>query len=64
MQIQKNTSKSNQDLIDNLIQLIEKGNAHASLDDALKDMPYSLLLRSRQGLLYVSISNLLTFLFY
>ncbi len=43
MQIQKNTSTENKDLIDNLVHLVEKGNAHASLDDALKDIPYSLL---------------------
>ena len=41
METQKNAG--NKDLIDNLINLIEKGNAHASLDEALKDMPYSLL---------------------
>ncbi|MEO8111469.1 MAG: hypothetical protein ABI594_15600 [Ginsengibacter sp.] len=42
MQTEKNISTVNKDLIDNLVHFVEKGNAHASLDDALKDMPYSL----------------------
>ncbi len=43
MQTQKNTSANHKDLIDNLIYLIEKGNAHAPLDKALEEMPFSLL---------------------
>ncbi len=43
MQIQKNNSTNNKAIVDNLIHLLEKGNAHASLDAALKDMPFSLL---------------------
>lgn len=43
MQTQKNNSANNEDLIDNLIHVIEKGNAHASLDKALQGVPFSLL---------------------
>ncbi len=43
MQTQKNNSANDKNLIDNLIDLIAKGNAHASLDNALEDMPFSLL---------------------
>ena len=43
MQTQENNSANHKDLIDNLIHLVEKGNAHASLDEALKDIPFSLL---------------------
>ena len=43
MQTEKNISVSDTDLIDNLVHLVETGNAHASLDNALKDMPFSLL---------------------
>ena len=42
MQTQK-TGSNHKELIENLVQLIEKGNAHASLDDALKNIPFSLL---------------------
>lgn len=52
MQTQKNVATGNQDLIDNLVHLVEKGNAHASLDNALKDMPYSLLGEKPGGLPY------------
>ena len=41
--MQKNNSSDNNVVIENLIHLIEKGNAHASLDKALQDMPFSLL---------------------
>jgi DinB superfamily len=43
MQTQKLLSVNHKVLINNLMELIEKGNAHASLDDALKDIPFSLL---------------------
>lgn len=43
MQTQKNNLANDKNLIDNLIDLIAKGNAHASLDNALEDMPFSLL---------------------
>ncbi len=42
MQTQKIDSTNNKIIIDNLTDLLEKGNAHASLDEALKDMPFSL----------------------
>jgi hypothetical protein len=43
MQTHKKTGINQKDLIRNVIKLIQKGNAHASLDDALKDIPFSLL---------------------
>ena len=43
MQTQKEAGINHKELIKNLVKLIEKGNAHASLDDALKDIPFSLL---------------------
>ncbi len=52
MQTTKNTSTNNDTIIDNLVHLLEKGNAHASLDDALKDMPYYLLGERPQNLPY------------
>ncbi len=52
MQRKKSTSTNNDAVIDNLIHLIEQGNAHASLDDALKDMPYSLLGERAENLPY------------
>jgi hypothetical protein len=42
MQTQK-TGINHKELVENIVDLIEKGNAHASLDDALKDVPFSLL---------------------
>jgi hypothetical protein len=30
-------------IVENLVDLIEKGNAHTALDDALKNMPYAIL---------------------
>ena len=43
MQTQKAVAINHTALIKNLVELIEKGNAHASLDEALKDIPFSLL---------------------
>lgn len=43
MQTQKKAGINHKELIKNVVKLIEKGNAHASLDDALKDIPFSLL---------------------
>src|SRR6476659_5908945 len=43
MQIQKTGSTGHKVLINNLVELLEKGNAHVSLDAALKDMPFSML---------------------
>ena len=40
---QKNDAQHHNELIDNLVNLLEKGNAHVSLDDALKGIPFSLL---------------------
>lgn len=42
MQTQK-PGIGHKELIKNLVQLIEKGNAHASLDNALENIPFSLL---------------------
>ncbi|MEO6905728.1 MAG: DinB family protein [Ginsengibacter sp.] len=39
-------------LISNLISLLEKGNAHVSLDDALKDIPFEILNKKPAGLTY------------
>jgi hypothetical protein len=47
------TQKSYNDLlISNLIQLLSKGNAHATLDDALRNIPYKLLAETPAGLPY------------
>jgi hypothetical protein len=43
MQTQNKTGINHKELIKNLVHLIEKGNAHASIDNALKDIPFSLL---------------------
>lgn len=43
MQTHKKGTGNNKALIKNLAELIEKGNAHASLDNALKGIPFSLL---------------------
>jgi len=43
MQIQKKAGIGHKELIKNVVNLIEKGNAHASLDNALKSIPFSLL---------------------
>src|ERR1700733_13372034 len=43
MQKQKQGDISQKEVVKNLVELIEKGNAHASLGDALKEMPFSLL---------------------
>ncbi len=42
----------NNALISNLISLLEKGNAHASLDDALKNIPFEILNQKPTGLPY------------
>lgn len=49
--MQKQKSENDQ-LIDNLIQLLSKGNAHATLDDALTNIPYKLLAETPAGLPY------------
>ena len=43
MKAQKKAGISQKELVRNLVELIEKGHAHASLDDALKEVPFSLL---------------------
>lgn len=43
MKEQKTSSAIVTSLLENLIDLIEKGNAHASLDNALNSIPFSLL---------------------
>ncbi|MEP6928149.1 MAG: DinB family protein [Ginsengibacter sp.] len=57
MQTQKTIITNYKELISNLTDLIEKGNAHASLDNALKDIPFSLL-GERPGNLPYSIWQL------
>lgn len=39
-------------IIDNLINFLNKGNAHISLDEALKDIPFELLGKKPRGLPY------------
>ena len=43
MNTQKPTVPQFSTLIENIVDLIEKGNAHVSLDDALKNIPFALL---------------------
>ena len=57
MKSQKSISSVHQTLIKNLVDLIEKGNAHVSLDNALERMPF-LLLGERPGNLPYSIWQL------
>ena len=52
MKAQKTASTHEKILVDNLVDLIEKGNAHAPLDAALKDIPFKLLGGKIQGLPY------------
>lgn len=48
-----NTENSeNAAIIENLINLLNKGNAHVSLDEALKDIPFELLGKKPKGLPY------------
>jgi uncharacterized damage-inducible protein DinB len=42
----------NHAVISNLIDLLKKGNAHASLDDALKNIPFEILNKKPAGLPY------------
>jgi uncharacterized damage-inducible protein DinB len=49
--MQKNPSE-NAVIIDNLINLLNKGNAHITLDEALKDIPFELLGKKPRGLPY------------
>jgi len=47
------TDKSeNAALLDNLIDLLKKGNAHVSLDESLKNIPFELLGKKPRGLPY------------
>ena len=47
------TQKDNEQLlIDNLISLLKKGNAHASLEDALKNIPFDVLGKKPNNLPY------------
>lgn len=43
MKSQKDNHSITETIVENLVDLIEKGNAHASLNDALKNMPFALL---------------------
>ncbi len=52
MQKQKIDSINNKIIVDNLADLLEAGNAHATLDEALKDIPFSLLCETPQGVPY------------
>lgn len=48
-----NTQNSKNDLlISNLTELLTKGNAHATLDDALKNIPFELLSKTPAGVPY------------
>lgn len=52
MKALKNNSPEFSTLIENLVDLIEKGNAHVPLDDALKNIPFSLLGEKPENLPY------------
>lgn len=52
MQSKKSTPENNKTLINNLVELVGKGSSHASLDDALKNMPFALLGERPQNLPY------------
>ncbi|KAA9039090.1 DinB family protein [Ginsengibacter hankyongi] len=43
MNTQKSTDPQFSTLIENIVDLIKKGNAHVSLDDAVKNIPFALL---------------------
>ena len=46
------SNSENTAIIDNLINLLNKGNAHISLDEALKDMPFEILGNKPEGVPY------------
>ncbi len=46
------SNTENTAIIDNLINLLNKGNAHISLDEALKDMPFEILGNKPEGVPY------------
>lgn len=48
----KADTSENSALVDNLIDLLNKGNAHVSLDDSLKNIPFDLLGKKPQNLPY------------
>ena len=52
MKTEKSTAPQFSTLIENIVDLIEKGNAHVPLDDALKNIPFALLGEKPQGLPY------------
>ncbi len=52
MQIEKKVIKDRAVLVNNLAHLIEKGNAHTSLDNALKNIPFSVLAEKPANLPY------------
>jgi hypothetical protein len=52
MKTKKALSQTEKALLDNLTNLIEEENAHASLDKALKDIPFKLLGEKKEGLPY------------
>ncbi len=43
MKSQKDNNSMSEKIVESLVDLIEKGHAHASLNDALKNMPFALL---------------------
>lgn len=57
MQTEKTPAGEQDTLVKNIVDLIEEGNAHVSLDDALKNIPFSLL-GERPGKLPYSIWQL------
>ena len=46
------SNTENAAIIDNLINLLNKGNAHISLDEALKDIPFEILGNKPEGVPY------------
>lgn len=52
MKTQKTAIPQFSTLIENIVDLIEKGNAHVSLNDALKNIPFSLLGEKPENLPY------------
>ena len=52
MKAEKKAIDSHPILVNNIVELIETGNAHVSLDNALEDMPFSVLGKKPAGLPY------------
>jgi hypothetical protein len=52
MEAKKNNSPEFPTLVENLVHLVEKGNAHISLDEALNNIPFSVLGKKLDNLPY------------